>query len=318
MIIYNSKMSHTTISGRPAFPHLYVLYISGTVPITLVDNQYTTIIQTDSSNITINLPASSYMMGGGNLNFKSGGGILTLTAYAGDNIEGSSTAHVTADSSCLLTLHKTNHTWNIIYNISSIGYTGPVPFNSQIIYVNMGGNDTTGNGTLSAPYLTILNAMATITDALWEKRYIIELGPGNWADIFTWKAWVYINGPTNGSARLTGNININDPSWANPGSHSDVRSGAQNLTFVGNLLLDFTTQPSPYGKFYFWNCNMNNVLIANGYNSVNQIIIQGGVWFAGITWSCISVLLTGSICEGGALTCGPSSNGNGSFIGVGG
>jgi hypothetical protein len=295
-----------TITGKPIFPHTYNLYISGTSPITMTDNVYNNIIQTDNNNITINLPSSATMMDSSSIMFSSGGGVLTIVPYAGDNIEGLTSITVSASGSCILNLHKAVHTWNNIMS-SGGGGSSPLPFNTQTVYVSMAGNDTTGTGSITNPYLTITHAMSTITDSLWEKRYVIEVGPGNFADNFSWKAWVYINASTTGTTRLTGNIDINDISWSVPGSHSDERSGAENITFAGTLVLNWTLQPSPFGKFYFWNCNMNNNLLATGENPINQIYIQGGQWFAGITYTGINVSLVGVAGFGGNITCNPSS-----------
>lgn len=180
---------------------------------------------------------------------------------------------------------------NQIEIASTSGGAGPTPFTTQVIYVMQGGNDMTGTGSISAPFATITHAMATITDALWEKRYVIMLGPGSWPESFTWKAWVFITGFVTLATRLTGTIDINDPSWADPGTHSDERSGAQNLNFSGTIALDFSLQSSQYGKFYFWNCNMNNTLVITGVNPINQCLIQGGVWFGGITATGTNVTL---------------------------
>jgi hypothetical protein len=176
----------------------------------------------------------------------------------------------------------------------------------QIVYVRQGGNDVTGNGTISAPYATITHAMSTITDALWEKRYMIDLGPGNWSDSFSWKAWVFIRGSTVLATRLTGTIDINDPSWAVPGSHSDERAGGQDLNFSGTMTLNYTAVSSSYGKFYYWNCNMNNTLVITGFNPINQCIVEGGLWFGGITATGVNILWNGVSGQGGTIALNSS------------
>lgn len=189
----------------------------------------------------------------------------------------------------------------------SSGGGGPSAYTTQLIYVRKGGNDISGNGTITAPYATITYAMSTITDALWEKRYVIDLGPGNWSDNFSWKAWVFIRGSTVLATRLTGSININDLSWAFPGSHSDERSGAQNLNFSGTMTLDFSFSNSQYGKFYYWNCNMNNNLVITGVNPINQCIVEGGFWFGGITASGVAITWNGVSGQGGTVALTSSS-----------
>jgi hypothetical protein len=188
---------------------------------------------------------------------------------------------------------------------------------NQMVYVRKGGSDVTGDGTLSAPYLTITHAMSTITDALWEKRYLIDVGPGNWADNFSWKAWVFMKGAFVQNTRLTGVIDINDPSWAVPGTHSDERSGAQDVSFTGTMTLDYAGISSSYGKFYYFNCNMNNTLVINGFNPINQCIVEGGFWFGGITSVGCAITWNGVSGQGGTITLNSSPTAS-SFTGFGG
>lgn len=185
--------------------------------------------------------------------------------------------------------------------------SGPSASSTQIVYVRQGGNDVSGNGTISAPFATITHAMSTITDALWEKRYMIDLGPGNWPDSFSWKAWVFIRGSTVLATRLTGTIDINDPSWAVPGSHFDERAGAEDLNFSGTMTLNYASISSQYGKFYYWNCNMNNTLVITGFNPINQCIAQGGLWFGGVTASGCQLVWNGVSGQGGTITLNSST-----------
>jgi len=189
---------------------------------------------------------------------------------------------------------------------SSGGGGGPSASATQIVYVRGGGSNITGDGTITKPYASITYAMSTITDALWEKRYMIDLGPGNWADNFSWKAWVFIRGSTTLATRLTGTIDINDPSWAVAGSHSDERSGGLNLNFSGTMTLDFAAVSSLYGKFYFWQCNMNNLLLITGFHPVNQVIAENGFWFSGITVSGCNVTFNAVDGQGGTVTMNSS------------
>src|SRR5271167_2999950 len=54
------------------------------------------------------------------------------------------------------------------------GSSGPSPFLTQIVYVNKGGSDLTGDGSFEKPFLTLPVAMASITDADKPKRYQIS------------------------------------------------------------------------------------------------------------------------------------------------
>lgn len=306
----------SNITGFPIFPHSYTLYISGTTPVLLEENTYNTIIQIDNNNVNITLPNSLKQMNSSDLSFTSGGGQITINAFLGDTINGSTTYVIPASGSCTLHLDKSTQRWFVLFNGSSGSSNFPLPEISQMIYVNALGSDITGDGTIVKPFATVSHSMTTITDASWEKRYLINVGPGNYIDDIVWKAWVFVNGMIPGTTRLGGNVSINDPSWNVPGSHFDERGGAINISFTGFVVLDFTAQNSDYGKFYFWTCNNNNNMVAVGQNPINQIYIQGGQWFNGINYSGINLTINGSIVYG-TIMLNPSTTAA-VFTGVGG
>ena len=49
----------------------------------------------------------------------------------------------------------------------------PPAFSTQIVHVNFGGSDATGEGTAGRPFATVAYALTTITDAAYTKRYVI-------------------------------------------------------------------------------------------------------------------------------------------------
>lgn len=194
---------------------------------------------------------------------------------------------------------------NIVWGDSAAA--GPTSSVTQIVYVRSGGSDTTGDGTILSPYASITRAMSITTDALWEKRYMIDLGPGNWTENFSWRAWVFIRGSYVFATRLTGIIDINNSSWGVAGTHSDARAGAQDINFSGTVTLNFASVLSSFGKFYFINCNMNNLLQITGYNPINQCIVEGGIWFGGITATGVNILWNGVSGQGGTITLNSST-----------
>ena len=175
----------------------------------------------------------------------------------------------------------------------------------QVLYVRQNGNDMTGDGSEGNPYATIVHTMTSITDSSWEKRYMIDIGPGNWNENINWKAWVFSRGNIVQATRVTGSVDVNDPSWSIAGSHSDARAGAQDVSFTGNINLDWSLNPiSPntsYGKFYFWNCNINNTLNGTGIHPVNQIIISGGFTFGGANISGLAMTTIGISGQAGNI-----------------
>jgi hypothetical protein len=107
------------------------------------------------------------------------------------------------------------------------GGGGLLPSASRLVYVNKGGSDSSGNGTIGNPYATIPHAYDTITDAADAKRYAILVGPGQYAESFDFKPWVGLcnqsaTGASNGTEpdgeslvevqSPTGSIHF-DPSW---------------------------------------------------------------------------------------------------------
>lgn len=58
------------------------------------------------------------------------------------------------------------------------GGSGPTSGAQQVVYVNKGGSDGTGTGTILNPFLTVQAAVTSISDAATGKRYMVDVGPG--------------------------------------------------------------------------------------------------------------------------------------------
>lgn len=123
---------------------------------------------------------------------------------------------------------------------------------SQTVWVSKGGNDATGDGTPSKPFLTIAAAQAHITDATVAKRYIVMIGAGVYTENVLLKPNVFLVGLQANICRIGGDVTL-DPSWAGPANN---RSGLDNLVVVGNTLIDFTGVGAPngfiFGQFPFF------------------------------------------------------------------
>jgi hypothetical protein len=78
----------------------------------------------------------------------------------------------------------------------------PLPTFSETVYVNKGGNDSTGDGTINAPFLTIQHALTTITDSSASKYYAIMVGPGIYGG-FNIKPYTAVIGTTGGAGNGT-------------------------------------------------------------------------------------------------------------------
>ncbi len=167
---------------------------------------------------------------------------------------------------------------------------GSLPAAAQVVYVDKGGDDTAGNGTIIYPYLTISHAMATITDSSPSKRYVLKVGPGDYSDSFSLKANVEVVGYSVVGTRLFGTVDLNDASWNNA---NDNRSGMEDLTMQGTYNFNFQTQSSQAGKLYFYNNRFAGPITFTGYsvNLLNQVDIQNSLVFGGINQNGCTLLL---------------------------
>lgn len=74
---------------------------------------------------------------------------------------------------------------------------------SQIMYVRKDGNDTTGDGSFTKPFLTIHKANTTITDATQFKKYIIDVGAGVYVETqLALKKYIFIHGKGRDVSRI--------------------------------------------------------------------------------------------------------------------
>lgn len=79
-------------------------------------------------------------------------------------------------------------------NFDAVNSSSDVVF-SQVRYVAKNGDNSTGDGSLSAPYLTVQAAMASITDATSAKLYAIQVEAGDYSETgFTLKPNVFVIG----------------------------------------------------------------------------------------------------------------------------
>ena len=68
---------------------------------------------------------------------------------------------------------------SIIYG-DGTNYNSVVPTTAEVKYVSKNGNDSTGNGSILFPYLTLAAANASITDASNSKRYVVFIEAGRY------------------------------------------------------------------------------------------------------------------------------------------
>lgn len=181
------------------------------------------------------------------------------------------------------------------------------PTLDQDVYVTKQGNDTTGNGSIGLPYLTIAKAYTSITDSSPTKRYCIIVGPGDYAENLTIKANVFLRGSTPISTRITGStININEATWNN--SSNDNRSGFQDVSINNVATWDFTAQAgNTQGKLYFWNIRTGAAWTTTGLNAINQLIIQDSEMFGTTTFIGMTVFALSTAWQSGDIVVNSSA-----------
>lgn len=173
-----------------------------------------------------------------------------------------------------------------------------------IIYVDKSGNDSTGNGSVNNPYLTISNAVAQITFATSAQRAQIKVGPGDYSNNFSMKANIGIVGSNAITTRITGIVDLNDPSWNNA---NDNRSSFQSITLGSAETFDFTVQSATSGKLYFYGCRFNNTVTTIGFNSINQIDFEYSLFFNSYTQTGITSTFEACSLYGGTITANSST-----------
>jgi len=159
----------------------------------------------------------------------------------------------------------------------------PAPMASFIVYVNKGGNDITGDGTILAPYQTIAYAMSTITFAGFGFPVVIDVGPGVYLEpILSIKSNVFINGhgKQNTIIDISGTFTLEtgwDPLLMD-------KSGFYNIAIQGSgtFNIDFTAVSSAQGSLLFDGCLFETLSVINitgnsGGITANQVSFVSSV-----------------------------------------
>lgn len=156
------------------------------------------------------------------------------------------------------------------------GATGPGSFDSIMHYadlwVDKTGNDTTGTGTFSNPFLTIPAAIAAADDT--SMRYIIHVGSGVFSEDFSLVPWVNIKGVHKFNSLISGIVSLDDSgTWT---GSLNYEAALSDLTFTNAIILDFSLPgvESEAGRCIMYDCTFENLVTLVGYMSLNQIHIE--------------------------------------------
>jgi hypothetical protein len=121
----------------------------------------------------------------------------------------------------------------------------------NVVYVATGGNDTTGNGSIEAPYATYAKAVTSIGSAATStNNYAVAFSPGNYAQSILLAPWIWIAGfDISGTTALNGNVSLG----SGFAGSSTVISGISSATVNGNVDLNFLGLGSTNGNAQFSN-----------------------------------------------------------------
>ena len=172
--------------------------------------------------------------------------------------------------------------------------TSPQPAQGQMVFVRKTGNDITGDGSADYPYLTINQALTSITDNSSSKRYKIDVGPGAYTEThIALKPNVWIVGcgqEIGGPCRVAVSNPITvDSSW---NVTTGARGGISNIYFNGTTQLsaDLTSTGHTSPTIL----ELKNVTF-NGAVTYKAIASGDGIdWRGGETFGTVTLIGGGS------------------------
>ncbi len=156
------------------------------------------------------------------------------------------------------------------------------PATSHIIWVSLGGSDTTGDGSIAKPFASINRACTLVRsygNASTTNRYTILVGAGRFTENLVMSDWTFISGFQTEATRVTFASFAFGAEWQ---PNVDHRGGFQNMTVSGGGPVDFNAALSDQGKLSFI-----NVWFADAWTytarTVNNQITLGSCLLSGFT-----------------------------------
>lgn len=164
----------------------------------------------------------------------------TITTPSTPNV-GDSTLYFDETSKTLMSVDDAGDVTEYLSSITE----GVYP--AQEVHVAINGNDTTGNGTVARPYLTIKHAVSTITDSSSSKPYQVVVHSGTYTESnpITLPTYVHVFGITEASVNVVSsdqNSNTFNTSGLNFIKNLNIvgPSGAAAISCSGCLQLAIT------------------------------------------------------------------------------
>lgn len=185
---------------------------------------------------------------------------------------------------------QTGQTGNILKTDGSVAAWGNINFDATV-YVSKNGNDSTGDGSINKPFLTLTAAQNAITDNSPTKRYAIMVSPGTYTESgsFGIKRDVFIIGAGINATRI-GATTITMNADFNQSGSPDDRSGFMNCGLLNNCDFNWLTVNSAAGKLYFTNVSFSgNLSVYGGTNAIAQAQMHSCLVFGSFTNSGINL-----------------------------
>lgn len=163
------------------------------------------------------------------------------------------------------------------------------------VFVAKNGNDTTGDGSVANPYLTVQHAinqayLSASKVSPVTTRCVVWVMPGTYTENLTMKANVFVRGLNQNTTRLIGNWTI-DSTFAPPMSGgNDARTGFNEVFISGTGTVDFAAYGSNEGKVMAYNTRFGSNITFTGFSSINQALYFGCEFFGDMT-------ITGMVTE---------------------
>lgn len=154
------------------------------------------------------------------------------------------------------------------------------------IYVDKSGSDTTGNGSPSNPFLTIVHAYSSATSASSTNRYTINVGPGVYSETsLTLKPWVWLQGQAGGATTVSSSGNIGFSGLTSGAAiqlgllglviSTPLNLNSTNLTSSGSLLMTIReVQLTSGSTFTFIGIHVETLEIYDSYFT-NTVTFSG-------------------------------------------
>lgn len=136
---------------------------------------------------------------------------------------------------------------------------------ANVVYVTPSGNDTTGDGTIYKPWLTISHAVATVPAGTPGAPSLVVIGPGTYTESVALRPNINLVGldQAASSVTVTGNVTLSAAQWTAASGHTAV-AAASNLTVAGTVVLNFATATNIDGTIEFVNVAVESATTVTG------------------------------------------------------